>query len=104
LSKQNASQKRPEFYDAAVRKQRLGMTHGDALATLKALKAYPVLPLDYALVLKAVALKEKFQISYWDAAILAAARQLGCEKVFSEDLNDGQHYDGVRVDNPFRGL
>jgi len=93
-----------EFYDAAVRKQRLRMTHGDALATLKALNAYPVLPLDYALVLKAVALKEKFQISYWDAAILAAARQLGCEKVFSEDLNDGQDYDGVRVDNPFRGL
>ena len=63
-----------------------------------------MLPLDYTLVLKAVALKETFQISYWDAAILAAAQQLGCEKVFSEELNDGQVYGGVRVENPFRGL
>jgi predicted nucleic acid-binding protein len=40
-------------------------------------------------------------LSYWDAAILVAAKQLGCHTVFSEDLNDGQTYDGVTVVNPF---
>jgi predicted nucleic acid-binding protein len=40
-------------------------------------------------------------ISYWDAAILEAARALGCDAVLSEDLNDGRDYAGVRVDNPF---
>ena len=41
-------------------------------------------------------------ISYWEAAILAAARMLGCDAVYSEDLNDGQSYDSALVINPFR--
>jgi predicted nucleic acid-binding protein len=40
-------------------------------------------------------------ISYWDAAIVAAAKKLGCHTLYSEDLNDGQDYDGVTVVNPF---
>ena len=46
-------------------------------------------------------LKERFQLSYWDAAIIAAARALGAGTLYSEDLNHGQDYDGVRVVNPF---
>jgi predicted nucleic acid-binding protein len=42
------------------------------------------------------------RLSYWDAAILEAARSSGCEVVLSEDLSDGEDYDGVRVVNPFR--
>jgi predicted nucleic acid-binding protein len=42
-----------------------------------------------------------FQISYWDAAIIEAARMLGCRTVVSEDLNDQQDYGGVMVANPF---
>jgi len=93
-----------EFYDAAVRKQRLAMTHEDALTILQALQAYPVIPVTFELVLRGIELKERFRLSYWDAAILAAAQELGCETVFSEDLSDGQSYDGVRVENPFRDL
>ena len=93
-----------EFYDAAVRKQRLAMTHEDALTILQALRVYPVIPVSFDLVLRGIELKERFRVSYWDAAILAAAQELGCETVFSEDLSDGQSYDGVRVENPFRDL
>ena len=46
--------------------------------------------------------RERFQISYWDAAIIEASRAMGCPQVLSEDLNDGQDYAGVRVVNPFR--
>ena len=49
------------------------------------------------------ALTERFRINYWDAAILAAVRLAGCTLVYSEDLNPGQDYDGVRVVNPFAG-
>ena len=49
----------------------------------------------------ALQLSAKFQINYWDAAIIAAARELGCHTVFSEDLSHGQDYDGVVVMNPF---
>ena len=46
--------------------------------------------------------KRRFQISYWNAAIIEAARTLGCRIVLSEDLNDGQNYNGVTIENPFR--
>lgn len=41
-------------------------------------------------------------ISYWDAAIIAAAASLGARTLYSEDLNDAQTYGSVRVLNPFR--
>ena len=44
----------------------------------------------------------RYQISYFDSAILAAAVQSGCQTLFSEDLNDSQYYAGVQVVNPFR--
>ena len=50
---------------------------------------------------RATEIRVRFGISYWDAAILAAAKMLGCEAVYSEDLNHQQDYDGVRVINPF---
>ena len=53
------------------------------------------------LVLEAVEIRARFGISYWDAAILAAAKQMGCHTVCSEDFNAGQDYDGVTVVNPF---
>ena len=51
--------------------------------------------------LAAVATHRRFVISYWDAAILEAARALKCDVVLSEDLRDGEDYAGVRVENPF---
>jgi len=50
----------------------------------------------------ALATKDRFQVSYWDAAIIAAARACGCTEVLSEDMNDGQMYGSVRVVNPFK--
>jgi len=53
------------------------------------------------MVISAMSMRQRFNISYWDAAILEAARALGCQIVLSEDLGDGQDYAGVRVENPF---
>jgi predicted nucleic acid-binding protein len=90
-----------EFYAVAVTKLRLKMTHGEALAVLQSLAAFPVSPVTRNLVLEAIDAKQRFGISYWDAAIIAAAKQMGCGTVYSEDLNAGQDYDGVTVINPF---
>ena len=46
-------------------------------------------------------MKQKFGLSYWDAAILSAAKMLGCEAVYSEDMSHQEDYDGVVVINPF---
>ena len=49
----------------------------------------------------ALATRERFGISYWDAAILEAGRALGCAVVLSEDLDSATDYDDIRVENPF---
>ena len=48
-----------------------------------------------------MAISRRFGLSYSDAAILAAAHALGCDAVYSEDMNAGQDYAGLRVVNPF---
>jgi predicted nucleic acid-binding protein len=90
-----------EFYVVAVTKQRLKMTHDEAFAVLQSLAAFPVWPISRDLVLEAIDAKQRFGISYWDAAILTAAKQMGCQTLYTEDLNAGQSYDGVTVVNPF---
>ena len=50
---------------------------------------------------QALAAARRWQVSYWDAAIIEAARMLDCDELMTEDLNAGQAFDGVMVVNPF---
>ena len=52
-------------------------------------------------VLDAIRLHERYQISFWDAMVVASAVQLGCQVLWSEDLNPGQVYDQMKVQSPF---
>jgi predicted nucleic acid-binding protein len=90
-----------EFFVTVVRKASRPLSAAQALEWIEQWAAFPCQPIDRELVQIAVALSERFTISYWDAAILAAAEALGSRIVYSEDLNDGQQYGEVRVTNPF---
>jgi predicted nucleic acid-binding protein len=78
------------------------LTRAEARAWIETWMAFPMAAIDGALVLEALKTAERYQTSHFDAQILAAAKRLGCATVFSEDLNHGQDYGGVRVINPFR--
>jgi predicted nucleic acid-binding protein len=90
-----------EFFVTVVRKALRPLSAAQALEWIEQWAAFPCQPIDRELVQIAVGLSERFTISYWDAAILAAAEALGSRIVYSEDLNDGQQYGEVRVVNPF---
>ena len=90
-----------EFFVTVVRKALRPLSAARALEWIEQWAAFPCQPIDRELVQIAVGLSERFTISYWDAAILAAAEALGSRIVYSEDLNDGQQYGEVRVINPF---
>ena len=77
------------------------MTHREALDFLAPLMRLPIQPVTQELFATAAGMADRFRISYWDAAILAAAKTLGCDAVYSEDLSHQQDYDGLRVINPF---
>jgi predicted nucleic acid-binding protein len=92
-----------EFYVQATRTSKSGrLSHDEASSLIEAFARFRVQETTLALVRASLDAKERFGISYWDAAIVEAARSLGCETVLSEDLNDGQDYGGVTVENPFR--
>jgi predicted nucleic acid-binding protein len=91
-----------EFYIQATRESRADrLTQEQAVGLVESFRRFAVQDMTVGIVLAAISTHLRFQISYWDAAILEAARSLGCEVVLSEDLSDGQDYAGVRVENPF---
>ena len=91
-----------EFYHQATRPTRPGrLSGGDALRFLEPIMMMPVQAVSLAVFRDGVSISRRFGLSYWDGAILAAARALGCDAVYSEDLSSEQHYDGLWVINPF---
>jgi predicted nucleic acid-binding protein len=91
-----------EFFDNARRKARLCIPERTMREILNLLRTRPLVEETVKLFERSVALAERYQVRYYDAAILAAALELGCETLFTEDLADGQNYSGVSVVNPFR--
>lgn len=93
-----------EFYVQATRSSRADpITHEQAVGLIEAFGRFPVQGITVGIMHAALATRERFGISYWDAAILEASRALGCDVVLSEDLDDATDYDGVRVVDPFHG-
>jgi predicted nucleic acid-binding protein len=90
-----------EFIANALRKPRLGISEANIDATLKMAAMIKVQPVTHELVVSAVILRRRYPLSHWDATIIAAAAELGCGTIYSEDMKHGQEYGGVRVVNPF---
>jgi predicted nucleic acid-binding protein len=93
-----------EFYSNATKPKRGTaplMSHTDAQTTVQGLAQFTSVALDAVLVQQAIALRQQHQLSYWDAAIVAAAVRSGAKELMTEDLNAGQVIEGITVVNPF---
>jgi predicted nucleic acid-binding protein len=92
-----------EFYVQATRATRSDpLDHEPAVALIESWLRFPLQEITVAVVRNALASTLRWQISYWDAAIVEAARESGCSVLLSEDLQDGMDFAGVRVVDPFR--
>lgn len=93
-----------EFYHQATRATRPGrLSDDDALRFLEPVLEMRIQSVTVSVFGNAVSMRRRFGLSYWDAAILAAARVVGCDAVYSEDMSPEQDYAGIRVVNPFAG-
>jgi predicted nucleic acid-binding protein len=96
-----------EFY-VAVQKadprkpQAIPLSESKAAEWVGWLEPFCEVATDSFLVLRAIETAHRHRISYWDAAIIAAAERASTPVLYSEDLNHGQHYGDVQVLNPFR--
>jgi predicted nucleic acid-binding protein len=92
-----------EFYAQATRPTRAArLTHETAVRLIGTWLRFPVQSMTVAVMSDALDIKAAAGLSYWDAAIVAAAKALGCRELFSEDMADGRDIGGVRIVNPFR--
>ncbi len=89
-----------EYATTALNK--LNQEAGIVLRQLALLETLTIIRPDPPMVRRAVEIKMLFQLSFWDASILAAAESAACRQLFSEDLNAGQAFGAIRVINPFK--
>jgi len=91
-----------EFFNVVTRKIQNPMSFIDAKAIIDIFSLMPVLDLDLAMVNRAIDTHVRYDLSYWDALILAAAERAECRQVYSEDFNHKQIYNDIIVINPFQ--
>ena len=90
-----------EFYVNATGKLRKKIQPRSADLFIRLLLTRPIVTTTPDLFTRAVDISRRYRISYWDAAIVAAAAQLGCGTLYTQDLNSGQAYEGVTALDPF---
>jgi predicted nucleic acid-binding protein len=96
-----SAQSLAEFVNAVTRKAKNKMKPADIDIWIDELSDRPLAVLDEAMVRGGIHISRRYGISYYDAALLAAAERLGARVFYSEDLNHNQAYGPVRVVNPF---
>ncbi len=90
-----------EFYVNVTKKIPSPLKRSTARDIIRQYSVWPVIQPDADMIVRASELEESHQLSFWDAMIVAAARQAGAARILTEDLNHGEIIDGVTIENPF---
>lgn len=92
-----------EFYVQATRKSRPDrLSHDQANCLIESWLRFELQEITVPILQAALATCRRWNISYWDAAIIESARMKSCSLLYSEDLQHGMDFAGVRIINPFR--
>lgn len=90
-----------EFYVNVTRKVAAPLSALETARIIQELTTWKIHTPEVNDILEAIDVQQRYHIAFWDAMIIWSAARLGCEVLWSEDLNPGQTYEGVRVKNPF---
>ena len=92
-----------EFYVQATRPSGPArLSHDLATGLIRRWTRFPVQELNLSILNAALEITARHRFSYWDSAIIAAARALGCTELYTEDMSHGRIVEGVEIVNPFR--
>jgi len=90
-----------EFFVTVTKKTKQNFSAAAAKHEIMLLSYLQVVDIDFDLVIRALSIKELYQLSYWDSLILSAAERSDCSILYSEDLSNGQKYGEVECIDPF---
>ncbi|MGB3715862.1 MAG: PIN domain-containing protein [Candidatus Promineifilaceae bacterium] len=91
-----------EFYVNVTHKVAKSLTSEAASQVITEIAVWQVHHPGVNEVLDATSIQDRYQISFWDAMIIARDLHLGCETPWSDNLKPGQAYEQVVVANPFK--
>jgi len=90
-----------EYFVNATRKLDPGLSPEEAWDDIEALSAWNPLAIDMHILTRTFTVQRRYQLSWWDSMIIAAAETAGCTRILSEDLSHNTSYFGITVENPF---
>lgn len=91
-----------EYYVTVTRKLTPGIAQATARDDIADLGAWQPTVISQSTVATAWDLEDRYSLSWWDSLIVAGAIELGCNRLLTEELQDGQAFDQLVVTNPFR--
>lgn len=92
-----------EFYVQATRPTHSGrLSHAQASSLVFTWTRFRVQEITREVFFNALRIRDTFQLSYWDSAIVAAAQELGCSILYTEDLSHGQAIETLSIVDPFQ--
>ena len=92
-----------EFFNVALKRAQPAFSPHEAIRYLMTVLR-PLLSVESSLALYSTGLEiqSRWQLSWYDSLIVAAASQAGCSVIYTEDLQHGAKINGIRIENPFR--
>jgi predicted nucleic acid-binding protein len=90
-----------EFYVTVCRKLSTPLDRSTARRIVDTYRVWDVHTADVSDIVAASEIEERYQLSFWEALILSAARRLHADRLLTEDLQAGQRIEGILVENPF---
>lgn len=91
-----------EFFITVTKKLRRPLTPARASEIVREYLTWTVVDNTGDLLVQAISLQQSGRLSFWDALVVQAAIEAGCDTLYSEDLNDGQRFGPVQIVNPLR--
>lgn len=91
-----------EFYVAVTRKLERPLAEDDALLAVQSLIELTVTQVDPDMIVSAIELSQAHSVSFWDALIVQAALTSDCQRLLTEDMQDGRRFGELLVENPFQ--
>lgn len=90
-----------EFYVNITRKGKKPLSASKALEIVREYLTWEVVENTPGLLIASIELHQKAHLSFWDASIVQAAVESGCTRLYTEDLNAGQRFGKLVLENPF---
>ncbi len=90
------------FYNIATKRIAIPLSSDEALQYIRYLQVLEIVEPTFEMVVSAILLNKQYMLSFWDSMIVQAALTTNCTHLLSEDMQDGQRFGELIIQNPLK--